>query len=171
MPQQRQQILNALHSPKTENTPHYIITSISEMDEKTVSKAAALQWWQVILREQKKQQLQADKKSETIPSCSHTDQRADNTTLIRRGKKSISKTRGLFAYRNRRQVNSVNLYPSSHEELNTSISKGAHLLVTLPHLRDHTGCSDADDRPSALWCHCHQWESHTYSAGVSMVGC
>ncbi len=62
----------------------------------------------------------------------------------------MSKTRGLFAYRNRLQVNSVNLNPSAHKELNTSLSKGAHLLVTLPLLRDHTGCSDADDRPSAL---------------------
>lgn len=34
-------------------------------------------------------------------------------------------------------------------QLNPSLLNGAHLLVTRGHLRDHTGCSDADDRPCA----------------------
>lgn len=53
MPQHRQQIPKALHSPKTENTLHYITISIPEIDKKPVSKAATLQLWQVILQDQK----------------------------------------------------------------------------------------------------------------------
>lgn len=37
VPQRRQQILNVLHSPKAENTPHYTITSFPGIDKKPFS--------------------------------------------------------------------------------------------------------------------------------------
>lgn len=106
------------------------------------------------------------RKSLDLLSHVHTQTTELITPLWSRVINFISKTRQLLAHRNCLQVNSANCHPSSHKELNPSLSKGAHLLVTLPHLRDHTGCSDADDRPSALWHHCHQWKSLTFSTGV-----
>ena len=56
----------------------------------------------------------------------------------------------------------------THKELNTCLSKGALLFVTLPHLRDLTGCGDADDRPSALWHHCQRQKSRATSTGACL---
>lgn len=59
--------------------------------------------------------------------------------------------------------------PAAFIQPNPSPSKDTHLLVTLGHLRDHTGCSDADDRPCALWHHCQQRPGCTIAAALSLL--
>ncbi len=98
VPQHRKQILVSLYSPKTENTPHYVITSIPKnFGKKNCFKSCHFSVMASYSLRAKKICVPTSrgKKSETLLSCSHTDQRADNTTLIRRGKIYVQNKRAV----------------------------------------------------------------------------